>query len=497
VFEGRPTLRKTARRQRHALLLVVFAALTGMFAPAAGAATSENMFGINPGDLFKLSPAQVGTHLTAMKADGIETVRMGAWWSDLENAPPVNGQHTYSWSELDERVAALAKHGLRWAPLLSFSPTWGSKVDGDYSAAPARDDYFASFAAALAERYGNGGTFWSEHPELPALPVASYEIWNEQNSDVYWRPGDAGTYADLYGAAHTAVHQVDDAARVVVGGLAASYNGATPADEFLRKMLAHRPSLRGNIDAVGYHPYAATPEGVYANVANFRRELDKIAGPGIPLELTEIGWTTTDVSEAKRAEYIAELALTLTRSDCGIASFVPYAWLGPEQNSSDREQWFGMVRENATPKTSAVAYSTAIKAMRGIAGVAPSGTATICKPATQAAATTQTATTTRTSSTRKRSAKPRLRLRVRQDRSRPSRVRLAAHCPSGCRLSVQLVKPVRASSASHRKVGFSSRRRTMTLKLPKSARGTRVKVKVTATARTGRTTTVSRTLRLR
>ncbi|MEO6496918.1 MAG: hypothetical protein ABIO51_05485, partial [Solirubrobacteraceae bacterium] len=383
------------------------------------------------------------------------------------------------------------KHGLRWAPLLSFSPTWGSKVDGDYSAAPARDDYFASFAAALAERYGNGGTFWSEHPELPALAVASYEIWNEQNSDVYWHPGDAGTYADLYGAAHTAIHQVDGAARVVIGGLAASYNGATPADEFLRKMLAHRPSLRGNIDAVGYHPYASDPAGVYANVANFRRELDKIAGPGIPLELTEIGWTTTDVSDAKRAEYIAELALTLPRSDCGIESFVPYAWLGPEQNSGDREQWFGMVRESGIPKPSAVAYSTAVKAMRGIAGVAPSGTATICKAATQ------TAATTRTSSTRKRAAKPRLRLNVRQDRSRPSRLRLATHCPTGCRLNVALVKPVRASAATRRAVGFSSQRRTVTLKLPQSRPGTRVTIKVTATARSGRTTTASRTLQLR
>lgn len=487
MFELRPTPRKQRRTSPWALVLVVLTALTGLFTPAASAAPNEGMFGINPGDVFKLGPAQLNTQLAAMKASGIETVRMGAWWSDLENAPPVNGKHTYSWSELDQRVVALAKNGLRWAPLLSFSPTWGSKVDGDYSAAPARDDYFAAFAAALAERYGNGGTFWSERPELPALPVASYEIWNEQNSDVYWRPGDAGTYANLYAAAHSSIHAVDDSARVVVGGLAASYNGATPADEFLRKMLAARPSLKGNIDAVGYHPYAATPEGVYANVAGFRRALDEMAGPGIPLQLTEIGWTTTDVSEAKRAEYIAELALTLTRSDCGIESFVPYSWIGPELDANDREQWFGMVRENGSLKPSGVAYAAAANAMRGIAGTAPSGTATICKADAKTAAST----------TRRRAAKPRLRLKVRQDRLRPTRLRLAARCSNGCRLNVTLVKPVRAAAASHRTLGFSSRRRTLTLKLPRSARGSRVKVKVTATAKSGRTTTASRTLRLR
>jgi polysaccharide biosynthesis protein PslG len=139
-------------------------------AVAAGPA-NEEFYGVNPGDLFRLPQSAWDTHLSAVAAGGVQVVRMGAWWSDLEPGPPVDGQHRYSWTEIDQRVAALARHGLRWEPLLCFSATWGAQVDGDYTAAPAGADNFAAFAGALARRYGPDGSFWREHPDLPALPV--------------------------------------------------------------------------------------------------------------------------------------------------------------------------------------------------------------------------------------------------------------------------------------------------------------------------------------
>ena len=82
---------------------------------------------------------------------------------------------------------------------------------------------------------------------------------------------------------------------------------SAPAD-FLRQMYAHRPDLKGNVDAVGFHPYARDPQGVYEKIAAFRHDLDAIAGAGVPIELTEIGWTTTDTSESNRAGYLREVA---------------------------------------------------------------------------------------------------------------------------------------------------------------------------------------------
>jgi len=469
-----------------ALVLAVLAVLPAMFATTA-AATTAGMFGINPGDLFRLPQAQWDTNLAAMSLSGIETVRMGAWWSDLEPAAPVDGRHTYSWSETDTRVAALARHGLRWAPLLAFTPRWASR-EGYYAHAPARADDFASFAAALAQRYGPGGTFWSEHPELPARPIDSYEIWNEQNAERFWYGGDAGTYADLYAAARTAVRRVDGSARVVVGGLAATIGGVTPADEFLRRMFAHRPDLRGNIDAVGFHPYARDVAGVHAAIAEFRSALDKIAGPGIPLELTEIGWTTTDVSEAARARMLGKLALTLPRSDCGIESIAPYAWVGPELDETDREQWFGIINPESTPKTSVRAYAVAIWIMRGFAGAAPTDTVSICAAAAPAV--------TPPPAPRTRTTRPRLRLLLRQDVTRPDQLHVATRCAIRCNFRVEMLEPVRATQAAHHVAGYRARR-TVTLSLGRYDPGSRAKIKVTATTRDGREVRIFKTLSLR
>jgi hypothetical protein len=469
------------------------------FLPASALAAGpppDGFFGVNPGDLFHLPQSQWDTHLSAIADDGVQVVRMGAWWSDLEQGPPVNGVHTYSWSDIDKQVAALARHGLQWEPLLCFSATWGSRIDGDYNAAPRGTDNFASFGAALAQRYGRGGSFWSEHPELPALPVTAYEVWNEENAKVYWHPATPDDYADLYAATRSAIHKVDDGSRVVVGGLAGADNSAVmaPAD-FLRRMYAHRPDLRGAVDAVGFHPYARDPQGVYDKLAAFRHDLDDIAGPGVPLELTEIGWTTVDVSESRRADYLSDVAATLSRTDCGVARVSAYSWLGPEQAAGDREQWFGIANKDGSNKPSASAYAAAVKQARS--GAAPSDTVRICSSAAVRSAASAGATR----------GHLKLRVKVRRHPSRPGRLLVRASCSTGCRVRVELsaarahgvALASRVSSFAARTSRSSARRQTLSINFAKSlSRGSsRLKIKVTAFTGRGQKATRFRTVRLR
>jgi polysaccharide biosynthesis protein PslG len=471
------------------LLLAAVVLLMPARAHAAGP-TRDGFFGVNPGDLFKLPQSQWDTHLQAISDDGVQVVRMGAWWSDLEPGAPVNGQHGYSWSDIDKQVGALARHHLQWEPLLCFSATWASTIDGDYNGAPAGTDNFARFGAALAQRYGAGGSFWSEHPELPALPVASYEIWNEENAKVYWHPGTAGSYADLYAATHSAIHGVDDSARVVVGGLAAADNSSVqdPAD-FVRAMYTHRPDLRGRVDAVALHPYAREPRSVYTKVAQFRHELDDIAGPGVPLELTEIGWTTADTPESRRADYLREVASTLSRTDCGIDRLSAYAWLGPEQAVGDREQWFGIANRDGSNKPSASAYASSVKLMRGLSGSAPTTTVRLCSGSGPSAIAP---------------AHLRLKVSVKRNPRRAGRVLVHARCSSGCRLRAELrIRPTgrtaRASRLAAVTSGRVSRNQTLSIKLAKRIRGGArlLRIKVTAIGSNGQTATRWRTLHVR
>jgi hypothetical protein len=458
---------------------------------AAGPAPA-NFYGVNPGDLFKLPQAQWDTQLQAISDDGIQVVRMGAWWSDLEPGPPVNGVHGYSWSDIDKQVAALARHNLQWEPLLCFSATWGSTIPGDYSGAPDGTGNFSLFAAALAKRYGPGGSFWSEHPELPALPVSAYEVWNEENAKVYWHPSTPEDYADLYAATRSAVHGVDPDARVVVGGLAAADNSSVmaPAD-FLRKMYAHRPDLKGNVDAVALHPYARNPAGVYTKIADFRHDLDAIAGPGVPIELTEIGWSTTDTPESQRAGYLRELASTLPRTDCGLGRMTAYAWIGPEQDAGDREQWFGIAG-----KPSADAFASSVRMMRGITAGAPTDTVHLCSSASTRAAT---------GAAKSKSRHLKLTVKVRRHPHRAGRLIIAARCSSGCLLQVQVGVPhgkaAWAARVATLRITSRHRARSQTLSVNVAKRlglsAKQLRVKVTATGSRGTRATRYRTVRLR
>lgn len=487
--------RSPLRRHGIALAALVAAAISLLPATAlASGSAPDGFYGVNPGDLFKAPQSQWDAQLQAIADDGVQVVRMGAWWSDLEPGPPTNGVHLYSWSDIDKQVVALARHNLRWEPLLSFSATWGSTIPGDYNGAPDGTENFSLFAAALAKRYGPGGSFWAEHPELPALPVNAYEIWNEENAKVYWHPSTPEDYADLYAASRDAIRGVDPNARVVLGGLAAASGASviSPTD-FLRKMVAHRPSLRGNVDAVALHPYARDPEGVYQKIAAFRHDLDAIVGAGVPLELTEIGWSTTDTPEAKRASYLRELAATLPRTDCGIERMTAYAWVGPEQDASDREQWFGIAG-----KPSADAYASSVRMMRGLAAGAPSGTVNLCSgasPRTVAAA-----------GGRQQPARLHLNVKIRRHPRRSGRLVIAARCSSTCQLQVQVGVPRAqgvAWAARTTTLAVTSRhvarRQTLSVNWAKSlgSSTSRLKIKVTAVARSGSRATRYRTVRLR
>jgi hypothetical protein len=303
-----------------------------------------------------LKPSNWDAALTAVRASGLREVRTDAFWMWAEPKAPVEGEHSYHWGRLDAEAEAFAQHGLRWLPVLDYSAPWAASARPDYHSPPTSNDDYAAYAKAFAARYGRGGTFWAEHPDLAPLPVTTYEIWNEPNGYWAWRPApDAARYADMYLKARAAIHAVDPRATVVVGGLVAHAS-------FVEKMYAARPGLRGNVDAVGWHAYARRVIGLVKGVRALRRTLDRLHERHVPIHLTELGWPTKGhfpivIGEVTRAISLENAAETLARSDCGIASVVVYTWTAPERNPADKEDWYGITHPDgsATPTSEAFA----------------------------------------------------------------------------------------------------------------------------------------------
>ena len=306
---------------------VIFTILAGTFKPVAPGSPISAM---NGWAIHGLPRAQLDEQLAAMEARGVKVFRDDASWRSIEPLAPGPRGPVYRFGGEDAEVAALAAHHLTWLPVIDYSALWAGSRTGDWRSPPAHDAQFAAFAAAVASRYGAGGRFWALHPRLPYLPIRMYEIWNEENGDYFWDSGPNPTaYAELYLTARAAIHHVDARAQVVIGGLTNPQQGIS-ADQFVTEMFQRVPALRGNVDGVGLHPYAATASGVVQVVRSFRTALAALGAGSVPIEATEFGWTTGNaIQEQSRAAMMRTVALALGRSNCGIGLVAPYDWENP------------------------------------------------------------------------------------------------------------------------------------------------------------------------
>ncbi len=332
--------------------------------PASKPAPAGVHPGVNTGLLFNTgaySLAAIDAQLKALAATGATVARSDAPWEATEPTAPNGKLHTYNWAFDDTIASELAANGLTWLPIIDYSAPWARAIrDQDHSAPDAQE--YADYAGALAARYGPGGSFWQAHPSLPAHPVDTYEIWNEPDSPVFWVPTpNAAAYADLYLRARDAIEAAQPSARVIVGGL-------THPATFLPALVSAAPALRHQLDGVAIHPYGATPDAVLENVKTARLTLESLGLGGVPLYVTEFGWTTRPpgaldyLSARLRPGYIEQTMSQLGHTNCGLADVLLYAWVTPERNPSDSQDWFGIHPPGGGTSSDTSAFAQGVRA---------------------------------------------------------------------------------------------------------------------------------------
>jgi hypothetical protein len=366
--------------------VVALAAIAVLCLPAAASAekrsirVSEGYFGVNYPLMMFDSDAVRARQLDAIAEAGFESVRVALSWRDLEPAPPENGVHAYDVSRSDYQVAALARHGLRMAPAFLLTPSWAIS-DDDFACrfsriATAGTDRIGDYAAAaraVAARYGRGGAFWREHPDLPKRPIEVWQIWNEPNLASYWcATPDPAEYAELFAQAAKAIKSVQPKAKVITAGLALRdhFGRSTEVHKYLAGALAARPDLWQLADGAGIHMYpGGAIEAQLASFAEWRASLNLAGVPrSEPMYATEVGWglagpfALTEEERAQRYKFVAE---QLPRSSCNVAAMNAQAWT-TQYGSPVWDFAAGIVDPvNANLYPSAVAYRDAVALLRG------------------------------------------------------------------------------------------------------------------------------------
>jgi hypothetical protein len=461
------------------LCAIVLAIAAGIATAASGTSASapgRDYFGMNAQGVFKLPEAEWDLQLAAIARTGVGVVRRDAFWSEVERSAPMRGVHRYVWTRPDAIVAALARHGLRWYPILDYATTWAGSGAGPkrWKSAPTDPADFAAYARAFAQRYGRDGSFWSANPDLPALPVNSYEVWNEPNLADFWPDvsGAADRYGDLLAVTAQALRAGDPDGRVVVGGL--SSTGLLP---FLDRIEVRHPELIARMDAVGFHPYGTSFANTGARVRTLRDWLDRHGAAALPIEITETGWATPPLSESTRAVRMSVLVTGLEQSSCDISRFIAHTWVTPDIDPSDANDFFGLADADSKLKQTGAAFVEAVaSAKAGVAEAtddpcagrspvvdrapnatpAPAAVSPIAGPSAAASAPQSTATTTPAATAQPRSATARKRARTHSFRTRHARrsCRRLARRKRACRRSAPARRGHDANrSGSHRRIG--------------------------------------------
>ena len=291
-----------------------------------------------------------------LRRAGAQFSREDFSWSRVESAPG-----RYDWSHLDEMMGASARNGLRIVAIPNNPPKWVSASDRDHTpplAGDARAAYIRFVRAAIG-RYGTNGTFWGEHPDLPHLPIVHWDMWNEPYISLFWAPSpNAGAYARFFRDVVSQSESVDPAARFMLE--------TDSQTEWVDQMFAAVPDLARYADLVSVHPYTGDtpPEACGASVQerrghlcrllDVRAALDRHGAERAPMWITEVGYSTAPqgrktVSEDAEARHVHTIFNLLRKWDV-VEGMIWYTYQTSEQNPAEREDFFGLVRSDGSPK---------------------------------------------------------------------------------------------------------------------------------------------------
>ncbi|MFL5896212.1 MAG: hypothetical protein ACJ76Z_14015 [Thermoleophilaceae bacterium] len=322
-------------------------------APAAGA---SDFIGVYSDDVFFGDDAYKRATLTRERRAGIGLIRQPFAWDQFAKSP----------APFDAFVGAAARAGIHVLPEI-LGPRPGAPKATGGMAPPTDLSAYAAYATALVRRYGPDGSFWRAHPDIPRVPIRSWQIWNEPNIRAFWASGpDPAAYAQLLETASAAIRKADPNAEVVAAGLPTSRLGAAAAD-FLEGI--YRAGAKGSFDTAAVHAYAPAPAEV---VARTRALHDVIArnGDDARLWVTEFGWGTggdpgpLTVDPQQQAGYIADTIrrLKADRDALRLRGLIVFQWRDPKPFPGRRALWpyyAGLLDADGNPKPSLAAFERA------------------------------------------------------------------------------------------------------------------------------------------
>lgn len=345
---------------RPAILAILFGLMICVRSYAIG---NKGIGDNGPIDPVNQSAGQLAATIADFRKLGVKWIRLDFPWSRME---PFRGR--YEFARHDAVVRAFGEAGIKVLGVVAYSPGWasGGKPSSDYPPLDAAD--YARFAGRLAAHYA-------------PLGLHAWEIWNEENLGHFWGPAPSvPAYARLLRGAYGAIHAVDPAATVIVGGLAQPRASATTmtAMDFLQGL--YTAGAGRYFDALADHPYnsprlpgdpsvANNWQRMFATSPSLRSIMSANGDRTKQIWITEYGAPTGGVDPFDRHGVITEdLQQTMLRQAYSLVA--TYRWAGPlfwyeyqdlcpPAADRDVQCYYGLRRYDGSEKPAYAAYRAA------------------------------------------------------------------------------------------------------------------------------------------
>jgi len=347
--------------EMRAVVVGALAILLGVFVLSSDAGADEYL-GFNEDAVAGAHGVSPDQYAGLVRVIGGNAIRTNLDWRLAE--PELDSWAEGWWGHWQELYDASLARGVTPVFVVGFAPPWAAdpsieceppvglplihppKRSCEMPPRPAMDLEWVEYVAEVARRF----------------PRATLEIWNEPNTDDFWRPApDPERFAELLTLAYHAVKAVSPATEVVSGGLlnvrrTDPWKGEISVRDFLSVAYTALPSIDGNADYLGLHPY---PSGASVGAGSrFRRAFTDLRsirdahGDSTPILVTETGVSTADLILAPERRQAAALARIQAATEAmpDVAVVLYHRVIEPRDSTRNpREHGYAWLRFGGSP----------------------------------------------------------------------------------------------------------------------------------------------------
>lgn len=304
---------------------------------------------------------------------GVRWERLVVWWSNFQP----NGPDEWVSDAWFARNLIDYQKGRNIEPVgvILHTPLWAAKDEGYRHISPPKnlelpfdhpENYWGQFVSRLASEYAGTVDTWILGNE-PDIYRESYANW----------AGSIEEFARMQVVGYQAIKKANPNAKVVLTGTTYWWDVTHERTLYIERLITQLQkmpgaSLNGNyFDAVAVHQYS-NPLNSYTVPVIYRRILQK-HGLNKPLWLVESNVVPHDdpiaplhrgglrASMEEQANYMIQ-SVALARA----AGIERYAIYKMRDESAENGQYYGLVRNDGTPRPAYVAYQTAVRELSNV-----------------------------------------------------------------------------------------------------------------------------------